>query len=80
MSDVAGIARGLSEAQRKAVQSAVWRDGDGGWHFSGWFIQADRRVRYRLCAAGLLPDYLSPLQPLTHLGLAVRVHLQEQSR
>lgn len=76
MSDVAEIAKRLSEAQRRAILSSESRQANGAWHPAGWYLRADRRVRYRLCLAGLLRDYLAPSQRLTPLGLAVREHLQ----
>jgi len=79
MTDIAEIAKGLSEAQRRAVATATWREQDGAWHPEGWYCSADKRVRYRLCTAGLTRDYLRHSNRLTPLGHAVRAHLQEAS-
>jgi hypothetical protein len=73
------IAAKLTEAQRRAVLFAQWREQNGVWHPAGWHITADRRVRYRLSCAGVLRDYLTPTQRLTPLGLEVR-NLLEQER
>lgn len=63
------------QCSRRALLSANWREPNGVWHPAGWYITADRRVRYRLCRERLTLDYLTPRQRLTPLGQAVREHL-----
>jgi hypothetical protein len=79
MTDAQKVAEGLSEAQRRAVLSATWSDGNGVWHLPGWYCRADRRVRYNLARAGICGDYLRPSNRLKPLGLEVRAILQEKA-
>lgn len=75
--DVERIATGLTDAQRRATARAVWIEKRSVWRPEGWYIRADKRVRYALCRLGLLRDYLGNEQKFTPLGLAVRQHLIE---
>lgn len=76
MTEAERIAASLTEAQKRAVSSATWRDGDGAWNPSGWYCYADKRVRRKLCQIGLIGDYLCPSNRLRPLGLEVRRILQ----
>lgn len=75
--DIERIAAGLTKAQREAVISAAFRKRQSAWWPAGWYLNADRRVRWNLCCAKLVGDYLGPWQRLTPLGLRVRQHLLE---
>lgn len=78
--DVVRVAAGLSKAQRAAVASAAFREQAGVWHPRGWYLYADKRVRYALALANVIRDYLRPVNRLTPLGLAVRNHLKETTK
>lgn len=74
---IAEIVDRLTDAQKRALLSAEWREACGAWQPAGWYVCADRRIRYRLCLAGVLEDYLSPTQRLTPLGIEVQQALRE---
>ena len=76
--DVERVCAGLTEAQRRAITLAKWREADGPWWPEGVYCYADKRVRYNLCCADLLADYLNPWNRLTPLGLACRALIAGQ--
>ncbi|PAL23571.1 hypothetical protein CD928_05755 [Sphingopyxis sp. GW247-27LB] len=73
--EVERIARGLSPAQRKAIEGA-WQSGVLG----EWFMRRGTRhdVRRRLVDMGLCGKKIG--NPLLKRGLAVRAYLQEQQQ
>lgn len=78
MDDVAKIAAGLTEAQKRALSGATYSNGDGAWHPAGHYAAADKRVRRALTRLGLTRDYIRRSNRLTPLGIAVRAHLEKQ--
>lgn len=79
MTDDKAISKGLTEAQRRAVKGARWREEDGAWYPEGWYCTADKRVCVFLCRLELTRDYLKFTDKLTDLGLAVRNRLERRS-
>ena len=77
---VGEIVASLTMAQREALLGAELREARGAYRPEGLYVTADKRVRYNLAILRLLPDYLTPTQRLTPLGLAVREHLIENQR
>lgn len=69
---VAEVARGLTKAQRAAMLRPPWTRGGTTLCMPG---NVDRRVKWALCCAKLLRDYIGA-PAFTPLGLAVRAHLQ----
>lgn len=73
------IAKSLTEPQRRALGKACRVPARGAYWPAGTYCRADKRVRYNLAAQSLITDYLHVENRLTHLGLAVRSYLMEQS-
>ena len=78
MSNIAELAGRLSKAQREAVASATFLEEAGVWHPAGWYVHADKRVRYALSLANVTRNYLRRSNRLTSRGEALRAHLLTQ--
>lgn len=76
--EVERVAKGLSAAQREAVIGARHFARRGPYIPEGWYVYADKRVRYRLSMLRIAHDYLRPSNPLTAFGEKVRAHLKDQ--
>lgn len=73
------IAKGLTKAQKKALLGAKWSEYQTAYRPAGYYLTADKRVRYNLAWLRLISDYLGQSQRLTELGLSVRAILEAQN-
>lgn len=76
----AEVAKGLTEAQKRALGRARHWEGYGPYNPPGLYLSADRRILRALCGHRIVRDYLNSNQRLTPFGKAVLAHLQETSR
>lgn len=72
------IAAGLTKAQRWALLRSAYYEDRSAYKTAGRYLTADKRVRWALCCAGVIYDYLNPVQKLTPLGQQVRAILENQ--